>query len=96
MSEWEPKIVAFLCNWSSYAGADFAGLKRLKYPANIRVVKVPCAGRINPKFILSALRLELTECGFPVATPGMPLCRRQLLCAAQVCPSEELSGTHGD
>ena len=56
MSEWEPKIVAFLCNWSSYAGADFAGLKRLKYPANIRVVKVPCAGRINPKFILSALR----------------------------------------
>ena len=57
MSEgWEPKIVAFLCNWCSYAGADLAGVSRLQYPPNIRVVRVPCSGRINPLFILAALQ----------------------------------------
>jgi F420-non-reducing hydrogenase iron-sulfur subunit len=53
---WEPKIVAFLCNWCSYAGADLAGVSRLQYPPNIRVVRVPCSGRINPLFILAALQ----------------------------------------
>lgn len=53
---WEPKIVAFLCNWCSYAGADLAGVSRIQYPTNIRVIRVPCSGRINPLFILSALR----------------------------------------
>ncbi len=52
--EWEPKIIGFLCNWCSYAGADLAGSSRLKYPANIRVVKVPCSGRVNPQFIMKA------------------------------------------
>ena len=57
MSEaWEPKIVAFLCNWCSYAGADLAGVSRMQYPPNIRVVRVPCSGRINPLFILAALQ----------------------------------------
>jgi F420-non-reducing hydrogenase iron-sulfur subunit len=57
MSEaWEPKIVAFLCTWCSYAGADLAGVSRLQYPPNIRVVRVPCSGRINPLFILAALQ----------------------------------------
>ncbi len=56
MSEKEPKIVAFLCNWCSYAGADLAGVGRLQYPPNIRVVRVPCSGRINPLFVISALR----------------------------------------
>ena len=56
MSDWEPKIVAFLCNWCSYGGADLAGVSRLQYPANIRVIRVPCSGRINPKFILATLR----------------------------------------
>jgi F420-non-reducing hydrogenase iron-sulfur subunit len=54
--EWEPKIVAFLCNWCSYAGADLAGVSRLQYPPNIRVIRVPCSGRVNPFFILRALR----------------------------------------
>ena len=54
--EWEPKIVAFLCNWCSYAGADLAGVSRLQYPPNIRVIRVPCSGRVNPLFILRALR----------------------------------------
>jgi len=54
--EQEPKIVAFLCNWCSYAGADLAGVSRLQYPPNIRVIRVPCSGRVNPLFILRALR----------------------------------------
>jgi coenzyme F420-reducing hydrogenase delta subunit len=53
---WEPKIVAFLCNWCSYAGADFAGVSRLQYPPNVRVIRVPCSGRINPMYILKALQ----------------------------------------
>jgi len=52
----EPKIVAFLCNWCSYAGADLAGTSRIQYPPNVRVVRVPCSGRINPLFILAALK----------------------------------------
>ncbi len=56
-SEWEPKIVGLLCKWCSYAGADLAGTSRRKYPANIRILKVPCSGRIDPLFILKGLRL---------------------------------------
>ena len=52
----EPKIVAFLCNWCAYAGADLAGVSRLKYPANIIPIKVLCSGRIDPEFILHAFR----------------------------------------
>jgi F420-non-reducing hydrogenase iron-sulfur subunit len=52
---WEPKIVAFLCNWCSYAGADLAGVSRLQYPSNVRVIRVPCSGRINPLYIVKAL-----------------------------------------
>ena len=54
--EFKPKIVAFCCNWCSYAGADSAGVGRMQYPASVRVIRVPCAGRINPFFILSAFR----------------------------------------
>jgi F420-non-reducing hydrogenase iron-sulfur subunit len=50
----EPKIVAFLCNWCSYAGADLAGVSRSQYPPNIRVVRVMCTGRIEPVLILEA------------------------------------------
>jgi F420-non-reducing hydrogenase iron-sulfur subunit len=52
----EPKIVAFLCNWCSYAGADLAGVSRFQYPTNIRVIRVPCSGRINPLYIIRALQ----------------------------------------
>jgi F420-non-reducing hydrogenase iron-sulfur subunit len=55
-ANWEPKILAFLCNWCSYAGADLAGTSRIQYPPNIRVVRVPCSGRINPLFVLKALQ----------------------------------------
>jgi len=53
--EWQPKIIAFLCNWCSYAGADLAGVSRIQYPPTIRVVRVPCSGRINPFFIIKSL-----------------------------------------
>jgi F420-non-reducing hydrogenase iron-sulfur subunit len=53
---WEPLIVAFLCNWCSYAGADLAGSSRLTYPPNVRVVRVPCSGRVNPLFIMSCFK----------------------------------------
>ena len=56
-SEWQPKLVGFLCRWCSYAGADLAGTSRKKYPASIGIIKVPCSGRVDPLFILKALRL---------------------------------------
>jgi len=56
--EWEPKIVAFLCNWCSYAGADLAGGSRIKYPANVRIIRLPCSARIDPKLVLKSLERE--------------------------------------
>jgi F420-non-reducing hydrogenase iron-sulfur subunit len=52
--EFEPNIVAFLCNWCSYAGADLAGTSRLQYPSNVKIIRVMCSGRVNPMFILNA------------------------------------------
>jgi coenzyme F420-reducing hydrogenase delta subunit len=54
--EFEPKLIGFCCNWCSYAGADLAGVSRLKYPTNIRVIRVPCSGRVNPQFVLRAFQ----------------------------------------
>ena len=56
MTESSPKIVAFLCNWCSYAGADLAGVSRIQYPPSIRIVRVMCSGRIEPVFILEAFK----------------------------------------
>ena len=56
INNFEPKIVAFLCNWCSYAGADLAGVSRFQYPTNIRIIRVPCSGRINPLFIVKAIQ----------------------------------------
>ncbi len=53
--DFNPKIVAFLCNWCSYAGADLAGVSRMQYATNVRIIRVPCSGRINPLHIISAL-----------------------------------------
>ena len=50
------KIVGFLCNWCSYAGADLAGTNRLQYPDDIRIIRVPCSGRINPLLILKCFQ----------------------------------------
>jgi F420-non-reducing hydrogenase iron-sulfur subunit len=52
----EPKVVAFLCNWCSYAGADSAGISRLQSPANILPIRVMCSGRVSPEMVLRAFR----------------------------------------
>jgi len=57
MAEFEPKILAFCCNWCSYAGADLAGVSRFQYPPNIRIIRVMCSGRVDPTFILKALQV---------------------------------------
>jgi len=55
-SKWEPKIAAFFCNWCTYGAADLAGVSRFEQPPNIRVIRLPCSGRVSPKFILAAFR----------------------------------------
>ena len=52
----EPQILVFTCNWCSYAGADLAGTSRLQYPPNARIIRTMCSGRIDPTFVLEALR----------------------------------------
>jgi len=56
MSDFEPKIVAFLCNWCAYAGADLAGVSRLQYPSNLRTIRVMCSGRVDPVFVVNTLK----------------------------------------
>ena len=50
----EPTIIVFACNWCSYAGADLAGVSRLKYPSNVRILRVMCSGRVDPAFVMKA------------------------------------------
>ena len=54
MNEFEPKIIGFFCNWCSYAGADLAGVSRIQYPTNLRIIRVMCSGMINELLILKA------------------------------------------
>ncbi len=51
-----PKIIAFLCNWCSYTGADLAGTSRMKYASNIRIIRIMCSGRVEPTFVLKAFK----------------------------------------
>jgi F420-non-reducing hydrogenase iron-sulfur subunit len=53
-SIWQPRIAAFFCNWCTYTAADLAGVSRLKYAANVRVIRLMCSGRVDPQFILEA------------------------------------------
>ena len=57
MSDFQPRIVVFACNWCSYAGADLAGVSRMQYPPTTRVIRVMCSGRVTAGFILEAFRL---------------------------------------
>lgn len=49
---WEPNIIAFCCNWCAYAGADLAGVTRMQYPSNVRIIRVMCSGRVEPSMVL--------------------------------------------
>ncbi len=55
MSEFEPTIVAFFCNWCTYTAADLAGTSRLSYPSSIKIVRVMCSGMVDPKYVIKAL-----------------------------------------
>jgi len=55
MSEFEPTIIAFCCNWCAYAGADMAGTSQIDYPANVLIIRAMCSGMIHPNFVTEAL-----------------------------------------
>jgi len=54
-AEFEPRIIAFLCNWCTYTGADLAGTSRIQYPPNVRVIRLMCSGALDPVYVLKAL-----------------------------------------
>jgi len=54
--DFEPRLLAFLCNWCAYAGADLAGVSRLQYPSNVRNVRVMCSGRVDPLYVVEGLK----------------------------------------
>ncbi len=54
--EFEPKIIGFLCNWCAFAGADLAGTTRTSYPSNLRIIRVPCSGRVDPLLVLKSFQ----------------------------------------
>jgi F420-non-reducing hydrogenase iron-sulfur subunit len=56
MDDYTPKIVAFVCNWCSYAGADGAGGQKLSYPPSVKLIRVMCSGRVDPQFVMQAFR----------------------------------------
>ncbi len=64
--DYDPKLVAFCCNWCSYPAADGAGVNRFQYPPNVRIIRVMCGGRVNPSFVIKAF--ELGADGVLVAT----------------------------
>jgi F420-non-reducing hydrogenase iron-sulfur subunit len=55
MDDFEPRIVAFLCNWCAYTGADLAGTSRIQYPPNVRAIRVMCTGGVDPIYVIKAL-----------------------------------------
>jgi len=56
MDDYDPKIIAFCCNWCSYAAADLAGTSRIQYPSNVRVIRVMCSGRVDSIFVLESFK----------------------------------------
>ena len=72
--EFQPLIVAFCCNWCSYAGADLSGTNRLNYPTNVKIIRVPCSCRVNPMFILRAFQ-KGADCHY---TSGNYFTRRRM------------------
>lgn len=79
MDEWQPKITTFLCNWCTYGAADLAGVSRFQYPPCFRVIRVPCSGRIDPKFILAAFRHGSDGSGYQGVTPATVIILRVII-----------------
>ena len=89
--DFEPKILGIACNWCTYTGADLAGTTRLKYPQNVRTVRVMCSSRINPSFIIRAFQLGADGVLVGGCHPG----RLPLRNGESVCP-EEIGGYPAD
>ncbi|MCK5558740.1 MAG: hydrogenase iron-sulfur subunit, partial [Candidatus Hydrogenedentes bacterium] len=53
--EWQPKVIAFVCNWCTYAAADLAGTARIQYPPNVKIVRLMCSGAIDPIYVRRAI-----------------------------------------
>jgi hypothetical protein len=87
MAEFEPQIVAFCCNWCTYAAADLAGTSRVHYPANVKIVRVMCSGRVNPLFVIKRSASVLMACWFLVAIPVIAITLKGITrrCAAFRC-----------
>ena len=86
MSDWKPKIIAFFCNWCTYGAADLSGVSRLQYPPNACAIRVPCSGRISPKFILSAFRNGVDGVWVSGCHPGdCHYIDGKLLCPKKIC-----------
>lgn len=54
IEEWQPRIIGFFCNWCTYAAADLAGISRMSYASNLRIIRVMCSGRVDPQFVLDS------------------------------------------
>jgi len=57
VTDYQPRIIGFLCHWCSYAGADLAGTSRKNYPANLRIIRVPCSGRVDPILVVKCFQM---------------------------------------
>ena len=91
----ELRIVGFLCNWCSYGGADTAGVGRFKQPTDLRIIRVPCSGRVDPLFVAKAFANGadgVLVSGLP--SPGLPLLGRQLLRAQEARDAQALPPLH--
>ena len=76
---YEPKIVAFCCNWCSYAGADGAGTARKIYPANVKIIKVPCSCRVNPCSSCGPSLAAPMVLSFAAAIPAIAITQRAII-----------------
>ena len=68
--QWEPQVIAFVCSWCSLTAVDSVGASGIQYPANIRLVRVPCAGRLNPLFVIRSLRQGIDGVWIVGCEPG--------------------------
>ena len=78
----QPTIVAFCCNWCSYAGADLSGTNRLQYPANVKIIRIPCSCRLNPTFILRAFQRGRMASSSAAAIRGTAITRPAIITPA--------------
>lgn len=68
--QFEPRLIGFCCNWCSYAGADLAGLYKVKYPTNVRIIRTMCSSRVDPEFVINAFMIGVDGVLIAACHPG--------------------------